>query len=396
MKSEGARSAHITKSPLESRFILYKYLLAGMLSCQRKEPQAFVQIVIAVPESPAQPSFLERLGVLQLPNNAEKYLLRPVCGIPLLTRVLATVRSAGANEVFLIWPSSLSAHVRERVLRSNVVRGLRVVTLITDKDFDPAIKSNWLEVRHQLPIEFVWLPWNWVTTKECVTSLERQPISFVDWSRPAIVDRSGISAAACVRNSCNGTAPGVAVVSPETALDAERFLVTRSQKVAGRIDAVAGRYCCQPVVRHLARAGVSPTAMSVGLMIAGILSSLAYLEGSPQSYVIGALLFLVAGFCDQVRAMLARVTFSDTPFGTWFEGFTDGLSYFLQFGSISVGLYRQHSGPELRIGLILLAGMTHALIVAYLQRRSRSRDAPFVQQVLNPFKNGNAGARASS
>jgi phosphatidylglycerophosphate synthase len=67
--------------------------------------------------------------------------------------------------------------------------------------------------------------------------------------------------------------------------------------------------------------------------------------------------------------MLARITFADSPFGTWLEGFADGLSYLLLFGGITIGLYRQHGVRELWLGAVLLVGAVLSLVVTSLQRK---------------------------
>jgi phosphatidylglycerophosphate synthase len=109
--------------------------------------------------------------------------------------------------------------------------------------------------------------------------------------------------------------------------------------------------------------------VTFGGVAVSILSAIAFAAGFYWAYVAGALLFYIAGLFDETDGMLARIKFADSPFGTWLEGFADGLSYLLLFGGITVGLYRQHGSLELWIGTVLLAGTLLSVIVTSLQRR---------------------------
>jgi hypothetical protein len=90
---------------------------------------------------------------------------------------LATAGKAGADRVLLIWPSSVPSYVREQVFESKLMHGLEVVTVLSKEAFYPTPSANWENVRIHLLPEFLWLPWNWVTTKRCFSNLEPMPIS---------------------------------------------------------------------------------------------------------------------------------------------------------------------------------------------------------------------------
>jgi hypothetical protein len=108
-----------------------------------------------------------------------------------------------------------------------------------------------------------------------------------------------------------------------------------------------------------------------------IFSAIAFARGSYWSYVIGALLFFLAGLFDEIDGMLARIKFADSPFGTYLESFADSLSYVLLFGGMTVGIYRQHGSRELWVGAALLLGTVLALVVTTLQRkRAAASDRP--------------------
>jgi phosphatidylglycerophosphate synthase len=335
-----------------------------------------MQVVIAIPELLVDTSFFEFLGVLEVPDVAPHYLLRRVCGVPLLTRVLATAAKAGADHVLLIWPSSVPSEIREQVLRSDLLCGLQVFTLVREEGFDPTNSANWENLRPELATEFLWLPWNWVTAKRCLSGLQPVPINQADWSRPVLVDRNEVTAGESPAIS-NQDPEGIAVISPETARQAERFLVARSGKVLDGIHTGFNRYLCRPVVRWLSHTRITPNHVSFGGLLVAIVSCWAFAQGAYWWYVLGALLFFVAGLFDEMDGMIARLKFADSPFGTWFEGFVDGLSYLLLFAGIALGLHRQDHGSELLVGAALLLGVVLTLVVTSLMRtRAAPADRP--------------------
>jgi phosphatidylglycerophosphate synthase len=332
-----------------------------------------VQVVIAIPDLFIHDILFELIGVPELSDQTEKCLLQPVAGVPLLTRVLATAGKAGAERALLIWPSSVPSYVREQVLESKLMRGLEVVTVFLEEAFDPTASADWENLRIPLSPEFLWLPWNWVTTKQSISSLKPIPISLADWSRPGLFHRTEVTGDATSVAPPNRRAEGIAVISPETAREAERFLVARSGKALDGIHTGFNRYLCRPVVRWLSHTRITPNQVSFGGLLVALLSCWAFAQGSYLWYVLGALVFFVAGLFDEMDGMLARIKFADSPFGTWLEGAIDGASYLLLFGGAAVGLYKQHGRSELLVGAALFIGTALTIVVTSLMRR---RGAP--------------------
>jgi phosphatidylglycerophosphate synthase len=119
----------------------------------------------------------------------------------------------------------------------------------------------------------------------------------------------------------------------------------------------------------LSHTSITPNTVTFGGVLVSVVSAIAFAHGSYWAYVAGAILFFIAGLFDEMDGMLARIKFADTPFGTWFEGFADGLGYLLLFAGITIGLYRQHGRGELWIGAALLVGTVLSLIVTSLGRK---------------------------
>jgi len=325
-----------------------------------------MQAVIAIPESVAQTG----------EQTAKKLLMQKICGVPLLIRTQVTAARAGANHIFLVFPEKFSTEFIQECTSAALQYGVRAQA-VRVSDFDPQASSSWTRLNSELQDEFLWVPWNWVTNKQFLISLPLVSKLSVDWKRPAYVsvhevDRNVASSALPQRN-----AEGVAVTSQQSASAAERFLVARSGKVLDGIHTSFNRRLCRPFVRLLSHTSITPNQVTFAGVIVSLFSAIAFAQGTYIQSVLGALVFYVAGLFDEMDGMLARVKFMESPWGTWLEGFADGLSYLLLFGGITIGLRRHYGRAAVAIGVALLIGSVLALIVTSLgRRRATTPDRP--------------------
>jgi len=327
-----------------------------------------MQFVVALPEATSPAGYAR--------------LTQEICGVPLLTRTLATAQRAGAHQLLLIWPHSIPAAMAEALLRAPQIKKPEEVAVIEVRNFDPNMRSSWSNLENQLEDRFVWLPWNWVTNARALANRPESDDSPSSWEAPARVSKAWLSKIAIViaPNLHSQTVPvpeGIAVTSEATAAAAERFLVARSGKVLDGIHTSFNRRLCRPAVRWLTHTPATPNQVTFGGVVVSAVSAIAFARGGYWAYVVGALLFYLAGLFDEMDGMLARIKFADSPMGTWLEGFADGLSYLFLFVGITIGLYRQHGTRELWLGLALLVGTALALIVTNFQRkRATTADRP--------------------
>src|ERR1700747_673087 len=179
-----------------------------------------MQAVIPIPE----------LAALVSEQQVTELLMRPVAGVPLLIRTVLTAARAGASDVLLVVPGAMSARLLQKLLETISRQEVRV-ELIQISEFDPQRRSSWIVLKRHLKDEFLWLPWNWITTKNVVSQL---PLGHIEgggrgttaYATLQEVDREGASSALPPKS-----AGGVAVTSPDSAVAAERFLVANSGKV---------------------------------------------------------------------------------------------------------------------------------------------------------------------
>ena len=323
-----------------------------------------MQAVVAIPE----------ITALVCNQKATEPIMRPVAGIPLLIRTLITAARAGTSDILLICPTALNDELGRR-FRDTALQHCVRVSVIRLGDFDPATSSSWAKLAPHVEGHFLWLPWNWVTTKQFLVHLPLAQIHSVNWAEPAYCTLHEVT--------CDEASPallhpeGVAVTSPETVSLAERFLVAHSGKVFDGVHTSFNRLLCRPFVRLLSHTSVTPNTVTfVGVLIS-IISAIAFSHGSYWSSLLGALLFYAAGLFDEMDGMLARVKFEESPRGTWFEGFADGLSYLLLFAGITIGLHHRYGRLATGMGIALLVGAILALTTTSLQRRrATSPDRP--------------------
>jgi len=315
-----------------------------------------MQFIVVVPEPASPANYLGRLT-------------RKICGVGLLERTLVTAQRAGADDVLVIWPQSMPVQLAEIFLKSPRLRKTGTVRLVQAQSFDVNAPSSWTNLHDHLESRFVWLPWNWVTYARALVNLPDVEQAGTNWTVPSWVSKVTVLSEASAFPQTGALPEGVAVTSDETAVAAERFLVARSGKVLDGIHTSFNRRLCRPAVRWLSHTRVTPNAVTFGGVVVSIFSGIAFARGNYWSYVAGALLCFLAGLFDEMDGMLARIKFADSPFGTWLEGFADGLSYVLLFGGITIGLYRQHGNRELWVGTALLIGTVLAVAITSLGRK---------------------------
>jgi phosphatidylglycerophosphate synthase len=315
-----------------------------------------MQAVIAIPE----------LSVLRKYADAEAVLTRDIAGVPLLVRVIATARRAGVDSLLVILPPDIDRSIWERCAASPLLRGLQIGCLV--RPFDPLRRDDWQAIAASLDEQFLWLPWNWVTHKRTLTELAPLAVQPASWDAPDLLEKRAALGRIRIQLAA-GKVEGVPITPRTSTAEAERFLVAHSGKPTDGIYSKFNRLLCRPAVRLLARTPVTPNMVTTGGLLVAIVAAFLFARGYYVAYVAGALLFFLSGLFDEMDGMLARVTFRESVFGTWFEGLVDETTYLLVFSGITAGLYRERGSGELIYGYLLIAGCVLSVAVTRLQRK---------------------------
>jgi phosphatidylglycerophosphate synthase len=316
-----------------------------------------MQAVIAIPA----------LTAVAGKQTTTELLTREVAGVPLLKRAILTASRAGATDILLISREAMG-HELQQIFSNDILPSGSRIRVIQFSRFDPRDSSSWAKLETYLSQQFLWIPWNWVTTKQFLKNLPLRNTAAVDWAKHAHISLHDVSDDPASRLAFLHV-EGVSVTSTESIASAERFLVANSGKVLDGIHTSFNRRLCRPFVRLLSHTSITPNAVTFGGVLISVLSAIAFATGDYLHSVLGALLFYIAGLFDEMDGMLARIKFAESPRGTWLEGFADGLSYLLLFGGITIGLIHRYGRPAILMGILLLVGAILALVATSLQRR---------------------------
>ena len=216
----------------------------------------------------------------------EKALFQPICGVPILTRIIENfVRKNAVSSIVIVHPPEVTGSwLTIRILES-LITPVPIETVASEPPLSMAmLEENQAE-------NFINVPWNLIE--------------------------------------------GISVYSPETAALAEMKLVRNSGKSNDGIFSRFNRRLCWSTVRLLARTHVKPNSVSFAGLLICILAAFGFSAGHWSAYVAGSLLFFIAGLCDEMDGMLARLTFRESAFGCWLESFTDYAGYLLVFAGMT-------------------------------------------------------------
>jgi len=326
-----------------------------------------MQIILAIPSSQE----LEAYG------GAQEACLRYVSGVPLLIRIVATGLRAGADRVLIVHGDPLPREIQDALRSSKILRAARETEFVHIPLFDPASRQSWQALSASLDEELLWLPWNWVTNKYSLSALSPSDTRSNAWDRPVLLSRSAALSFDQIEHQPAVLVEGVAVTSPRSVAGAERWLAAHSGKPLDGIYSRFNRKLCRPLVRALTHTPVTPNMVTLAGLLVAMVSAYYFSQGAYLASLAGALLFFASGLLDEVDGMLARIRFSDSAFGTWFEGTVDNISYLLLFVGITVGLYRQRGPQEVLLGEVTLLGaVLSVLVISWQRKRSTRPDRP--------------------
>jgi phosphatidylglycerophosphate synthase len=308
-------------------------------------------------------------AVMVVPSGAGNTLTQNVAGVPLLVRVLATAMRGGVKELVLFWPGATDTKLWDQVAASPALAGLHT-RQIQSFPFDPRQNGSWAAISTLLNDEFLWLPCNFVTSSRILRAIEPSPVLPLSWDQPIRLSKKLVAGSLRFGVASSPDVEGILVQSRADIPRAERFLVRHSGKPTDGIYSTLNRRLCRPAVRVLTHTRVTPNFVTLTGLVVAVMSALTYARGTYSAYVCGALLFFVSGLIDEMDGMLARLTFRESAFGTWFEGFVDNATYLLLFSGITAGLYRQYGKHELIWGIALIAGCVLSVLVIAMQRQA--------------------------
>ncbi len=128
---------------------------------------------------------------------------------------------------------------------------------------------------------------------------------------------------------------------------AERQLFS---SLKGEFEGFVDRYFNRKLSRWFTRVflalGLSPNAITMVATVVGLMAAAGFGLGAYGAGVAAALLFQLAAVIDCCDGEVARLTFTESPFGAWLDIAMDNVVHMAIFGGIAVGAYIQGAGAE--------------------------------------------------
>lgn len=146
----------------------------------------------------------------------------------------------------------------------------------------------------------------------------------------------------------------------------------------GFVDRFFNRKLSRWFTRGFLVLGLSPNAVTFVASITGLVAAAVFGVGTYAAGVAAALLFQLAAVIDCCDGEVARLTFTESPFGAWLDIAMDNVVHMAIFGGIAFGAFVHASGsPRAWVPLTLgaVAVLGNALSFSLVNRAQKIRQA---------------------
>ena len=114
----------------------------------------------------------------------------------------------------------------------------------------------------------------------------------------------------------------------------------------GFVDRFFNRKISRWFTRIFLAGGFSPNAITILAAVVGLVSAAGFGLGTYSAGIIAALLFQLAAIIDCCDGEVARLTFTESPFGAWLDIAMDNVVHMAIFAGIAVGSYLRADGSD--------------------------------------------------
>jgi 1L-myo-inositol 1-phosphate cytidylyltransferase / CDP-L-myo-inositol myo-inositolphosphotransferase len=188
------------------------------------------------------------------------------------------------------------------------------------------------------------------------------------------------------------------------AADVEAAETKLFNSLKGEFEGFVDRFFNRKVSRWFTRlflsAGLSPNAITILAAGIGLAAAAGFGVGTYSVGIIAALLFQLAAIIDCCDGEVARLTFTESPFGAWLDIAMDNVVHMAIFAGIAVGSYLRVAGSEgawvpLALGSAAVAGnaLSFWLVTRAQEIKSASGWKTPVQAAWSDFMLKNVASR---
>jgi phosphatidylglycerophosphate synthase len=158
--------------------------------------------------------------------------------------------------------------------------------------------------------------------------------------------------------------------------EAERRLYSSLKgEFEGFVDRHFNRKLSRWFTRVFIGVGWSPNAITILATAVGLLAAGGFALGTYVAGVGAALLFQLAAVIDCSDGEVARLTFTESPFGAWLDIALDNVVHMAIFGGIAIGAYQQAAGAWIPLVLGAAAILGNALSFLLVNRAQKIKTA---------------------
>ena len=145
----------------------------------------------------------------------------------------------------------------------------------------------------------------------------------------------------------------------------------------GFVDRYVNRKLSRWFTRLFLAMGLSPNSITILATLVGLVSAAGFGMGTYSAGVVAAVLFQLAAVIDCCDGEVARLTFTESPFGAWLDIAMDNVIHMAIFAGIAVGLYatqvgQDHAWITLALGAAAVVGNGLAFLLVEKAQKIKS------------------------
>lgn len=230
-------------------------------------------------------------------HHTSQLLFEKVAGVPLLLRNILLLKKAGVQGIGVVLPASLAERYQDEIAPALEKRHIHVVL----KTFEETIPWETMDTQTKIPAN-----------------------GLVDPKLPAPYY-------------------SILLEAPSDIKDAERVLTEKIRlSTPGPVARYFNKKISLPISLQLAKWHIHPNWITLVNMFLGITSGFVVAKGTFESFVLGAFLFQMVSIFDGCDGELAKLTFTNSKFGQYFDTISDNLALVSFFAGLFVAFSKTH------------------------------------------------------
>lgn len=133
---------------------------------------------------------------------------------------------------------------------------------------------------------------------------------------------------------------------PDVQMAERKLFNSLKGEFEGFVDRYFNRKLSRWFTRLFLAIGLSPNSITILATLIGLVSAVGFGMGTYTAGVVAAALFQLAAVIDCCDGELARLTFTESPFGAWLDIAMDNIVHMAIFAGIAAGLYVTQVGQD--------------------------------------------------